>query len=61
VPRIVALPGRLDLDDPSPEFGEQQSAVWARQDAGKVYDRDAGERPRLRHNWSSFLRREVRQ
>ena len=47
--RVVALPGRLDLDHPRAELGQQQSAVGARQDAGEVDDRDAGKRPRLRH------------
>ena len=54
MPRVIALPGRLDFDHPRPELGEQQGAVGARQDTGEIDDRDAGKRPGLCHDaWSS--------
>src|SRR5215467_10213942 len=47
--RVIAVPRRFDLDHARAELGEQQRAIRARQDAGKIDDRDAGKRPALRH------------
>src|SRR6516164_8961295 len=49
LPRVVALPRRLDLDHARSELGEQQGAVRTRKDAGQIDDRDTRERPVLRH------------
>jgi hypothetical protein len=52
--RVIALLRRLDLDHARPELGEQQGAVWARENAREIDYRDAGKRPPLSHGAAPF-------